>query len=60
MAGFEVTINGRFWVTAEAKERKYVLTGTGVGGQPVGVVLKTGSGGKAVVITVYREKAEEL
>ena len=42
------------------KERKYVLTGTGVGGQPVGVVLKTCSEGKAVVITVYREKAEEL
>ena len=42
------------------KERKYVLTGTGVGGEPVGVILKMGSGGKAVVIIVYREKAEEL
>jgi len=42
------------------KERKYVLTGTAVGGEPVGVVLKMGSGGKAVVITVCREKAEEL
>ena len=42
------------------KEHKYVLTGTGVGGEPVGVVLKMGSGGKAVVITVYREKSEEL
>jgi len=42
------------------KERKYVLTGTAIGGEPVGVVLKMGAGGKAVVITVYREKAEEL
>ena len=41
------------------KERKYVLTGTSVGGEPVGVVLKMSSGGKAVVITVYREKVEE-
>ena len=38
------------------KERKYVLTGTDVAGQPVGVVLKMGSAGKAIVITVYREE----
>jgi uncharacterized protein DUF4258 len=41
------------------KERKYVLTGTDVSGEPVGVVLKMGSAGKAVVITVYREEIKE-
>ena len=41
------------------KERKYVFTGADVGGGPVGVVVKMVSGGKAVVITVYREKVEE-
>ncbi len=43
------------------KERKYVLTGTGVGGEPVGVIFEDWVREvKAVVITVYREKAEEL
>jgi hypothetical protein len=41
------------------KERKYVLTGTAVAGEPVGVVLKMGSAGKAAVITVYREEIKE-
>jgi hypothetical protein len=41
------------------KERKYVLTGTDVAGEPVGVVLKIGSTGKAVVITAYREETEK-
>ena len=25
LAGFEVTLNGRFWVTAEAREIDYVI-----------------------------------
>jgi hypothetical protein len=41
------------------KEHKYVLTGTGVAGESVGVVLKMGSAGKAVVITVYREETKK-
>ena len=41
------------------KERKYVLTGTDIAGEPVGVVLKMGSAGKAVVITVYRQETKE-
>ena len=35
-------------------ERKYVPTGTDLAGEPVGVVLRMGSTGKVVVITVYR------
>jgi hypothetical protein len=38
------------------KERKYVFSGTGCDGEKVGVVLKIGSTGKAVVITAYREE----
>jgi len=38
------------------KERKYVLTGTDAAGKPVGVVLKMGSIGKVIVLTVYREE----
>ena len=41
------------------KERKYVLTGTDVAGEPVGVILKMGFAGKAVVITAYREGTKE-
>ena len=41
-------------VDRATKERKNVLTGTDLFGEPVGVVLKMGSTGKAVVITVYR------
>jgi hypothetical protein len=41
-------------VDRATKERKYVLTGTDLAGEPVGVVLKMGSTGKAIVITVYR------
>jgi hypothetical protein len=43
-------------VDRATKERKYVLTGTDLAGEPVGVVLKIGSTGKVVVITVYREE----
>lgn len=43
-------------VDRTTKERKYVLTGPDLAGQPVGVVLKMGSTGKAVVLTVYREE----
>ncbi len=43
-------------VDRATKERKYVLTGTDLAGEPVGVVLKMGSTGKAVVLTVYREE----
>ena len=43
-------------VDRSTRERKYVLTGTDVAGEPVGVVLKMGPTGKAVVITVYREE----
>ena len=43
-------------VDRATKERKYVLTGTDLAGEPVGVVLKMGSSGKVVVITVYREE----
>jgi hypothetical protein len=43
-------------VDRTTKERKYVLTGTDLAGEPVGVVLKMGSTGKAVVLTVYREE----
>lgn len=38
------------------KERKYVLTGTDLAGEPVGVVLRMGATGKVVIITVYREE----
>ncbi len=38
------------------RERKYVLTGTDIAGEPMGVVLKMGSTGKVIVITVYREE----
>jgi hypothetical protein len=41
------------------KQRKYVLIGTDVVGKSVGVVLKMGSAGKAIVITVYREESEK-
>lgn len=43
-------------VDQATKERKYVLTGTDLAGEPVGVVLRMGSTGKVVVITVYREE----
>lgn len=43
-------------VDQATKERKYVLTGTDHTGEPVGVVLRMGSTGKVVVITVYREE----
>jgi hypothetical protein len=43
-------------VDRATKERKYVLSGTGCAGERVGVVLKMGSPGKAVVITVYSEE----
>jgi hypothetical protein len=33
-----------------------VLTGMDLAGEPVGVVLKLGSTGKAVILTVYREE----
>jgi hypothetical protein len=33
-----------------------VLTGIDLAGEPVGVVLKMGATGKAVVLTVYREE----
>jgi len=37
------------------RERKYVLVGRNLAGDPVGVVARIGAAGKAVVITVYRE-----
>jgi len=43
-------------VDRATRERKYVLTGTDVAGEPIGVVLKMGSTGKVIVITVYREE----
>jgi hypothetical protein len=43
-------------VDRATKERKYVLTGTDVAGEPIGVVLKMGSTGKVIIITVYREE----
>lgn len=43
-------------VDQATKERKYVLIGTDLAGEPVGVVLRMGSTGKVVVITVYREE----
>lgn len=43
-------------VDRATRERKYILTGTDLAGEPVGVVLKMGSTGKVVVITVYREE----
>jgi len=43
-------------VDRATRERKYVLTGTDVAGEPIGVVLKTGATGKVIVITVYREE----
>lgn len=43
-------------VDRATKERKYVLTGMDLAGESVGVVLKMGSTGKIVVITVYREE----
>jgi len=42
-------------VDRATRERKYVFTGKDCAGEPVGVVLKIGSTGKVVVITVYRE-----
>ena len=38
------------------RERKYVFLGRDLAGDPVGLVGKIGSAGKAVVITVYREE----
>ena len=46
-------------VDRATRERKYVITGKNVAGEPVGVVLKMGSTGKVIVITVYREESEE-
>lgn len=43
-------------VDRSTKERKYVLIGMDLAGEPMGVVLKRGSTGKVVVITVYREE----
>ncbi len=43
-------------VDRATKERKYVLAGTDLAGEPVGVVLKMGPTNKVVVITVYREE----
>ena len=43
-------------VDRRTKERKFVFTGRDDAGQPVGVVLKLSSAGKAIVITVYREE----
>lgn len=43
-------------VDQATKARKYVLTGTDLAGEPVGVILRMGSTGKVVVITVYREE----
>ncbi len=43
-------------VDRATRERKYVLTGTDLAGEPVGVVLKMGSTDKVVVVTVYREE----
>jgi len=43
-------------VDRATRERKYVLTGTDVAGEPIGVVLRMGLTGKAIVITVYREE----
>ena len=43
-------------VDRATRERKYVFTGRDIAGDPVGVVLKIGSAGKAIVITVYRER----
>ena len=43
-------------VDRATRERKYVLTGTDVAGEPIGVVLKMGLTGKVIVITVYREE----
>ena len=37
------------------RERKYVSLGRDLAGDPVGLVVKIGAVGKAVVITVYRE-----
>lgn len=38
------------------RERKYVFLGRGLSGDPVGLVAKIGSAGKAVIVTVYREE----
>ena len=38
------------------RERKYVIIGRDLAGDPVGVVVKIGAVGKVVVITVYREE----
>lgn len=43
-------------VDQATKEPKYVLTGTDLVGEPMGVVLKMGPTGKVIVITVYREE----
>jgi hypothetical protein len=43
-------------VDRATRERKYVLTGMDLAGELVGVVLKMGSMGKVVIITVYREE----
>ncbi len=38
------------------KEKKYVINGPDHAGNPVGVVMKIGATGKAVIVTVYREE----
>ena len=43
-------------VDRPTKEPKYVLTGTDLVGEPMGVVVKMGPTGKVIVITVYREE----
>jgi hypothetical protein len=43
-------------VDRATRERKYVFTRRDRAGEPVGVVVKMDSTGKAVVITVYREE----
>ena len=43
-------------VDRATRERKYVFLGRDLAGDPVGLVGKIGSAGKAVVITVYREE----
>lgn len=42
-------------VDRATRERKYVFLGKDLAGDPVGLVGKIGSAGKAVIITVYRE-----
>lgn len=43
-------------VDRATKERKDVLAGMDLAGKPMGVVLKMGSTGKVVVVTVYRKE----